>query len=221
MHKRHNPSNNNTLPTSGAVLHQAGGYDLPSRLMGMGINGSNSRMLVEMAGIRAGDRVLDVGCGTGSLTLTAAKAAGASGAACGVDASQEMIAAARKKALASGIQAAFEMGLIERLPYPEASFDVVINRLVIHHLPGDLKLKGFTEILRVLKPGGRLFIADFKPPANPLLAHLVLALVGHGMMQSDISGMPAMLQAVGFSNVVSGPTRSALLAFVSGKKPSV
>ncbi len=221
MHKRHNPSNNNTLTTSGAVLHQAGGYDLPSRLMGMGVDGSNSRMLVEMAGIRAGDRVLDVGCGTGSLTLTAAKVAGASGAACGVDASQEMIAAARKKALASGIQAAFEMGLIERLPYPEASFDVVINRLVIHHLPGDLKLKGFTEILRVLKPGGRLFIADFKPPANPLLAHLVLALVGHGMMQSDVSGIPAMLQAVGFSNVVSGPTRSALLAFVSGKKPSV
>jgi SAM-dependent methyltransferase len=59
---------------------------------------------------------------------------------------------------------------------------VVISRLVIHHLPDDLKRQGFAEILRVLKHGENLLIADFNPPANPVLNHLTLALVGHRMM---------------------------------------
>ncbi len=214
------PQDTSGPQTSGATLHRTTQYDLCAALMGTGVNRPNSRMIVEMAQIKPGDRVLDVGCGTGSLTLTAKIYAGASGSVCGIDASPEMIAAARKKAKRGGIQAVFDVGLIEQIPYPEASFDVVISRLVIHHLPDDLKRRGVAEILRVLKPGGLVFLADFKPPSNPILTHILLALVGHHrMLQANVSGLVPLLAETGFSEVACGPTRSAFLAFVSGKKP--
>jgi SAM-dependent methyltransferase len=74
-------------------------------------------------------------------------------------------------------------------------------------------------MFRVLKPGGRLLIADFKPPANPFLRHITSALIGSHMMQSDVWSIPPLAAAAGFAEVASGNTRSAFLAFVSGKKP--
>jgi ubiquinone/menaquinone biosynthesis C-methylase UbiE len=222
MHRMHNDPKTRSGPeTTGAIIHWTSQYDIFAGLMGLGVNGANSRMIVEMAKIKPGDKVLDVGCGTGDLTLTAKKYAGASGSAYGIDASPQGIDLARKKAKRSGSAAVFEVGLIEKIAYPDATFDVVISRLVIHHLPDDLKRQGFKEIFRVLKPGGLVFLADFKPPTNPILAHVASALVGHRMMmQSNVSSIPPMLMEAGFIVVASGPTRSALLAFVSGKKPT-
>jgi ubiquinone/menaquinone biosynthesis C-methylase UbiE len=222
MHRMHDdPKTRRGPQTTGATLHRASQYDIHTRLMGLGVNGPNSRMIIEMAKIKPGDKVLDVGCGTGNLTLTAKRYAGASGSAYGIDASPEMIDVAREKAKRSGSEAVFEVGLIEKIAYPDATFDVVISRLVIHHLPDDLKRQGFAEILRVLKPGGLFFLADFNPPANPVLSHVASALVGHRMMmQSNVWVIPPMLTETGFVDVASGPTRSAFLAFVSGKKPT-
>ncbi len=221
MHRMHNDPKTRSGPeTAGATLHGASHYDIFSALLGMGANRRNSRMVIELANVKPGDRVLDVGCGTGSLTLTAWSYAGSSGKVYGIDASPEMIEAAKKKTSRSGPEVVFEVGLIEKLAFPDATFDVVISRLAIHHLPDDLKRTGFTEILRVLKPGGHLLIADFIPPANPVLAHIASALVGHRMMmQSNVWGIPPRLTETGFVDVASGPTRSTFLAFVSGKKP--
>lgn len=222
MHRmHHDPITKSGPETTGATIHWTSQHDIFVSLMGLGVNGPNSRMIIEMAKIKPGDKVLDVGCGTGDLTLTAKKYAGASGSANGIDASPEGIDIARKKAERGGSGAVFEVGLIERIAYPDATFDVVISRLVIHHLPDDLKRQGFSEIYRVLKPGGLCFLADFKPPTNPLLVHVISALVNHGMiMQSNVWGLPPMLTETGFVEVASGPTRSAFLAFVSGKKPT-
>ena len=221
MHRMHNdPKTKGGPETTGMTIHWAPQYDIFTGLMGLGVNRPNSRMVIEMAKIKAGDKVLDVGCGTGNLTLTAKSYAGESGSVHGIDASPEMIDLAQKKAKRSGLETVFEVGLIEKLTYPEATFDAVISRLVIHHLPDDLKRQGFAEILRVLKPGGLFFLADFKPPSNPILAHVTSALVGPGMMQSNVWGIPPMLTEAGFTGVASGSTRSAFLAFVSGKKPA-
>lgn len=221
MHMMHDDSKISSGPkTSGATLHRAAQYDLLTGLLGLGINGRSSRMVIELAQIKPGDSVLDVACGTGSLTLTAQSCAGPGGKVYGIDAAPEMIEVAKKKASRSGLEVVFDVGLIEKLAFPEATFDIVISRLAIHHLPDDIKRSGFAEILRVLKPGGHLLIADFKPPTNPILAHVASALVGHRMMaQSNVEGIPPMLMEAGFVDVASGPTRSAFLAFVSGKKP--
>ena len=207
--------------TNGATLHQASQYDICTGLLGLGVNRRSSKMIIEMAGIKAGDRVLDVGCGTGNLTLTAKAYAGAFGFVYGIDASPEMIDVARNNAKRSNLEAVFEVGLIETIAQPDATFDVVISRLVMHHLPDDVKRRGFAEILRVLKPGGHIFLVDFNPPSNPILFHIVSALIGHGtMMQSSVQDLLPLLAEAGFVDVTSGPTGTALLAFVGGKKPS-
>ena len=103
MHRMHNaPKTGNGPETAGATIHWASQYDIFTRLAGLGVDRPNSRMVVEMANIKPGDQVLDVGCGTGNLTLTALKYAGASGSAVGIDASPEMIAVAQKKPTVAG-----------------------------------------------------------------------------------------------------------------------
>jgi ubiquinone/menaquinone biosynthesis C-methylase UbiE len=220
MHRMHNePRIKNGPETTGTTLHWASEYDIFSALLGMGANRPNSRMVIELAKIKPGDTVLDVGCGTGNLTLTAQSAVGQNGKAYGIDAAPEMIEVAKKKARRAKSGVVFDVGLIEKLAFPDGMFDAVVNRLVIHHLPDDLKLKGLAEMLRVLKPGGRLLIADFMQPRNHFLNHITGALVGSHMMQTNTWSLPPMLESAGFVDVTSGPTRSAILAYVTGKKP--
>ena len=220
MHRLHNqPRIKNGPQTTGTTIHWASRYDLLTSMLGLGANRPNSRMVIELANVKPGDRVLDVGCGTGSLSLTAQSYAGPSGKVYAIDAAPEMIEVAKKKASRSGLGVVFEVGLIEELAFPDATFDVVISRLAMHHLPDDLKRRGLAEVLRVLKPGGKFLIADFNPPSNPVLNHIATALVGSHMMQTNVWSLPPMLARAGFAEVTSGPTRSSFLAFVSGKKP--
>jgi len=117
MHRiHHNTKTNIGSPkTTGATIHTATRYDLHTSLMGLGVNRSNSRMIIGMAKIKQGDKILDVGCGSGNLTLTAKRYAGAFGSVHGIDASPEMIEVARKKAERSKADAIFDVGLIEKL----------------------------------------------------------------------------------------------------------
>ncbi len=222
MNRHHHSMEHSAGPeTSGVILHWFPQYDFFAGLIGLGVNGSNSRMVVEMAQIKPGEIVLDVGCGTGDLTLAAQNAAGPAGLVYGIDPSSDGVEMARKKATKRGFATRFDVGLIEKLEFPEATFDVAISRLMIHHLPDELKQKGFAEIYRVLKPGGRLFMVDFQPPSNPVLRHFSSALVGHRMMvASKVWSVPDILTAAGFVEAASGPTRSALMAFVRGTKPA-
>ena len=115
-----------------------------------------------LAQLQPGDAVLDVGCGTGTLAMEVPRRVGRAGRVAGVDPGTEQIARARAKAARHNVPIEFQIGVIEQLPFPDQTFDVVFSTLMMHHLPAPLKRQGLAEIARVLKPGGRLVIADFK-----------------------------------------------------------
>ena len=115
-----------------------------------------------LARMQPGDAVLDVGCGTGTLAMEVARRVGRAGRVAGVDPGTEQIARARRSAARRHLPIEFQIGVIEHLPFPDQTFDVVLSTLMMHHLPAPLKRQGLAEIARVLKPGGRLVIADFK-----------------------------------------------------------
>jgi len=160
--------------TTGNVIHWANRYDLVVQIMALGQAGRLRRKTIEFARIAPGERVLDVGCGTGALTLLAKQRAGAAGQVCGLDAAPEMIEAARHKAARQQAEVDFRVGVIEQMPYPDGSFDVVLSSLMMHHLPADLKPIALAEIRRALRTNGRLVIVDFR---NLLEQQGVVALV--------------------------------------------
>lgn len=116
----------------------------------------------DLAQVAPGERVLDLGCGTGELAMRLAQRVGPAGRVAGIDAAEGLIAGARRKAKRAGLAIDYQVGLIEQLPFPDASVDVVVSSLVMHHLAPDILGRTVKEIRRVMKPGGRVFIIDFQ-----------------------------------------------------------
>ena len=109
--------------------------------------------------LAAGEDVLDVGCGAGMDTLIAAQMVGPTGSVTGIDMTPEMTAKARRSVTEMGLDTVTIVeGSAERLPFADASFDVVISNGVIDLIPD--KDAVFSEIVRVLRPGGRIQLAD-------------------------------------------------------------
>ena len=112
-----------------------------------------------MGRLSPGERVLDLGSGAGTDSLVAAQMVGEQGRVTGIDMTPEMLAKARAAATAMGVgNVEFLEGEAERLPFPDASFDVVVSNGVIDLIPD--KDAVFAELFRVLTPGGRIQIAD-------------------------------------------------------------
>jgi ubiquinone/menaquinone biosynthesis C-methylase UbiE len=163
---RHSPSGEaSAKETKGLILNGGWGYDLMGWFLDTFLFRGQVRELrnraATMARLHPGEAVLDVGCGTGTLALEAKRHVGQAGRVAGVDPSQEQIARAHAKAARRHLPIDFQIGVIEQLPFPDQTFDVVFSTLMMHHLPASLKRQGLAEIARVLKPGGRLVIADF------------------------------------------------------------
>jgi demethylmenaquinone methyltransferase/2-methoxy-6-polyprenyl-1,4-benzoquinol methylase/phosphoethanolamine N-methyltransferase len=217
MKMLHHLHSHATAPqTSGRTIHWAQHYDLVVNLMTLGQASALRRRSVDLAQIKTGDKVLDVGCGTGDLTLAAKARAGAAGEVFGIDASPEMIEVAQHKAAHRGIPISFQVDLIEKLSFADAQFDVVLSSLMMHHLPRELKLKGLAEIRRVLKPGGRLVIVDIKHPVTHT-EHLLTGLLMHGGMQSGVQDLPPMMTEAGFTQIESGDLKVMMLGFAIGQ----
>jgi len=104
--------------------------------------------------------VLEVGCGTGTLTLEVAERVGTSGEVHGVDSAPEMIRVARKKNTRAGNPVTFQVGQIDRLPYPEGTFDTAICSFMIFHMSDDVRQRGLADIHRVLRDNGTLLVVD-------------------------------------------------------------
>jgi ubiquinone/menaquinone biosynthesis C-methylase UbiE len=152
---------NSAPATRGIILHEARFYDFLAWAMMHGREGAFREKIIDLARLKTGERVLDVGCGTGTLAIAAKRRVGATGNVYGIDASPEMIARAGRKAKKAGLDIVFNKDTIEALPYPDAQFDVVLSTLMFHHLPRRMREEGVREMRRVLKPGGRVLIVDF------------------------------------------------------------
>ncbi|HOX05044.1 MAG TPA: methyltransferase domain-containing protein [Planctomycetota bacterium] len=154
--------------TEGVTLdHAAGLYDWLAPLMTLGLEGRLHRRLI--AGLRL-DRpmaVLDIGCGTGSLTLDlhGAMPAGDGSRVLGIDAAEAMIAVAGRKVRGrAGLE--FRAALAEELPCAPESFDRAASAFFFHHVHYRLKRRILEELWRVLRPGGRAAIIDVDTPYN-------------------------------------------------------
>src|SRR5215213_8128705 len=181
-------SSNVAPATRGSLIRSAGHYDQLVSLLTLGRRTRLRQMTIALARIQPGERVLEVGCGTGDVALAACAPAGPRGSVAGIDAGPEMIAVARAKAARAGVTIDFRVEPIEALSYPDASFDVVLSSLMMHHLPDDLKRQGLAEVARVLKPGGRLLIVDIKRPTSRLeraMSHVMC----HGGMSTGIQDL--------------------------------
>jgi SAM-dependent methyltransferase len=130
--------------------------DAPSGAVELSMGCGNPLTMIDLA---PGETVLDLGSGGGLDVILSAKRVGPSGIAYGVDELDEMIEFARAHAAQAGVtNATFLKGLIESVPLPDASVDVVISNCVICLAPD--KTPVFTEIARVLRPGGRMAVTD-------------------------------------------------------------
>jgi ubiquinone/menaquinone biosynthesis C-methylase UbiE len=151
---------------------------------------------INLASIQPGEQVLDVGCGTGTLAIEVQNRVGRAGRVAGVDPGTQQIARARSKAARRKLPIDFQIGVIEHLTFPDQTFDVVLSTLMMHHLPDGLKRQGLSEIARVLKPGGRLVIADFKRKKDRQGRAARFHAGG-----SDMHYLAALVQDAGFSQV--------------------
>jgi len=114
--------------------------------------------LVHFAGVRAGDAVLDVGCGTGVVAITAARAGAR---AAGLDLTPELLEHARANQAIAGCEVDWTEGDAEALPYPDSTFDVVLSQF--GHIFAPRPDVALAEMRRVLKPGGRIAFASWPP----------------------------------------------------------
>jgi ubiquinone/menaquinone biosynthesis C-methylase UbiE len=123
-----------------------------------GIQASKQRML-DRAALSAGDAVLDVGCGPGDDLFAIANLVGPAGRLVGLDASEVMIAEARRRAAKRGLHVRFEIGDATALPFADGAFDLCRAARVLEHLADPRK--ALAEMVRVTRPGGRIVVFDF------------------------------------------------------------
>jgi ubiquinone/menaquinone biosynthesis C-methylase UbiE len=195
------------------VIHRSGFYDF---FAGHFVRRSDGAILAR-AGVGPGDRVLDVGTGPGYLALAASRLVGPEGRGVGIDASPEMIDRARMLAAREGARAEYRVASAESLPFEDGSFDVAVSRLVLHHLPGDLKLRALGEMRRVLRPDGRLLVADLASHAAIGAHHLAAHILG---THPDPEGaLERLVWDAGFRQITSGKLMHGMLLGVAAGSP--
>lgn len=187
-------------------------YDPIVRLMGFD---SVRRELVSRANIEAGQRILDIGCGTGTLVVklkrqyTAAQVVG-------LDPDAKALQRAHIKAARAGVSVELEQGFADELPYQSESFDRVFSSFMFHHLNTQERENMLREVLRVLKPGGSFHLVDFTV-ADASHAFFDRLFRSHAQMKDNSDErILELLSGTGFTNPVKVKEANMLLGLLHG-----
>ncbi len=171
------------------------------------------------------ERVLDVGCGTGSLAVRL-KQEHPRATVVGYDIDPVALAIAEKKSLAAQVSVTWRRGPADDPAFPDQSFDLVTSSLLLHHLLPAGKRAALAAALRLLKPGGRLVLVDFIRPEGRLRAlafAFVRALDGRRETEDHARGrLPAFVEEAGFANVAERlrlNTAVGTIGFLTAYKP--
>lgn len=196
MHSHSHPEGKPFIPAAGRDFLLPL-YDPLTRLLG----GDRVRArLLERADVRPGDRVLDLGAGTGALSI-ALKRRHPEASVVGIDPDPKALARARAKAAQAGLEIDFREAYGDALPFADASFERVVSSLVLHHLTTEVKEAALREAHRVLAPGGTLHVLDFGPPRSRLQRALGHLIHSAGELGDNVGGrIPALMQRAGFAN---------------------
>ena len=180
-------------------------YDVFSKLFG---TAAAHRQLVDQADIEPNHQVLDIGCGTGNLTLLV-KRLHPRAEVVGLDPDPKALVRARRKAEEQGFAVRFDRGFSDELPFGEASFDRVLSALMLHHLALDAKEKTLREARRVLRSGGAFYALDFAG-THGIIAHLFR----HAHL-ADQHRIPGLMQEAGFTQVTELAPRDTIIGRIS------
>jgi ubiquinone/menaquinone biosynthesis C-methylase UbiE len=157
--------------------------------------------LVEHLHLRAGQRVLDVGCGTGTLAVMIGRER-PDVEVTGIDGDADVLERARIKAADAGVRATFRAATATELPFSDSSFERVTSTLMAHHLSTTQKAQMFAEIGRVLAPGGELHLVDIGP-ARSTIGRALQRVIRPRQLVDNIDGhLPSLLMGAGLTDVV-------------------
>jgi ubiquinone/menaquinone biosynthesis C-methylase UbiE len=185
-------------------------YDLMTKLMGADRPWTD---LVNQAALRPGQRVLEIGCGTGSLAILTKRLHPQVGIV-GLDPDPKALARARQKALRSAVPLQFTEGFSERLPYADESFDHVFSSFMFHHLENNARAQTLGEVRRVLKPGGHLHLLDFGGPESGRSGWFSRWLHHHHrLMDNSEERILGLMEQNGLSDAKVGGRQSVLFGF--------
>ncbi|MEQ2005561.1 MAG: class I SAM-dependent methyltransferase [Limisphaerales bacterium] len=188
--------------------------------------GDFQRLLLEPAGLCEGEQVLDVGCGTGALAVLT-KRLHPHTDVFGIDWDADALDIAKVRAARTGVVVTFQQGTSAKLPFPDASLDHAFSTFVFHHLNREQKQQTLREIIRVLRPGGALHIADFGRPQNWLMRlALVWIRLSHRLatISDNVSGaLPQFVRTAGFEQTEETARLASVFGTVcawQGRKPA-
>ena len=160
--------------------------------------------LVEQAKIQGNHLVLDLACGTGTLTILLKRGA-PQAEIVGIDGDPKILDLAKEKARAGNFEVQFDEGMSFALPYRDESFDRVVSSLFFHHLTRENKVKTLREVFRVLKRGGEFHVADWGLPANLLMrfsSRFIQLLDGFETTADNFGGLlPELIADAGFEQI--------------------